>query len=112
MHSLISHRGAGVPVSVKGEDRPILIVDESRLDFVLYSVRLAGELGAVVRNFHWLAGFIFAFEGDLADLRLPFPGVGKFEYSGDFSVPRVADRLNFTPRIKTVGLGDLFGHGR
>ena len=112
LHALIGHAGALVPVSMEGEQSPIVIVDETRVDFVLHGVGLAAELGAHVGNLDRLAVFILALKGDLVGLGLPLPGVSSFEESGDFSVPGVADGLDLVPRIDTVGLGDLIENWR
>ena len=40
-HTLIGDVGAGVPVGMKGKQKPIVIVDERRLDCGLHVVRLA-----------------------------------------------------------------------
>src|SRR5205823_1289293 len=70
------------------------------------------ELGAHVADLDVFPVFIFSLERDFAGFRLPLPGVRKLEYSGNFPVPRIADRLNFVPRIDAVGLGDLFENWR
>src|SRR5436309_15031894 len=49
---------------MKGEEQPILIVDEGRVDFVLHDGRLAAELRAQVRKLHRLARLVFPLVGD------------------------------------------------
>src|ERR1700675_2092703 len=112
MHTLIGHGGAGVPVSMEGEQKPIVIVDESRLNFVFHGVGLAAELGAHVGNLHRLAVFVLSLIGDLAGFWLPLPRVSKFEESGDFPVPGVTDSLDLPIRIETIGFGDLLENWR
>ena len=97
---------------MEGEDRPILIVDETRLDFGLNILGLAAELIAVVRDFHGLAVFVLPLVGDLAGLGFPRPGAGKFKYAGDFAAPCVADRLNPAPRINAIRFCNLLSDGR
>src|ERR1700757_1785181 len=112
MHTLIGHGGAGIPVSMEGEEKPIVIVDESRIDFIFHGVGLAPELGAYVGNLDRFALFILPLVGNLVGLGLPLPRVSKFEYSGDFPIPGVADRFDLPKRIETIGLGDLFENWR
>src|SRR5205814_8123939 len=54
VHSLIGHGGASVPIAMEGEQKPVIIVDESRLDFILDVVWLAAELGAHVTDLNRL----------------------------------------------------------
>src|SRR5262249_23599190 len=98
--------------SMERKQKPIIIVDESRFHFVFHRVGLAVELRAVICDFNGLAFFIVSFVGNLAGLRLPLPRVRKFEYSGNFPVPGIANRLNLIPRIDTVGRGNLFENWR
>jgi alkylation response protein AidB-like acyl-CoA dehydrogenase len=48
--------GLGPP---KGEEKPIVIVDESRIDFVLYTIALGAEFGAHVGNLDQLPSLSF-----------------------------------------------------
>src|SRR5271169_4818233 len=96
---------------MEGEQKPIVIVDETRVD-LLHGIGLAAELGAQVRNVHRLAVLIFALERDLVGLGLPGPRATKFEQSGDFAVPGVADGLDLIPRIDTIRFGNLFENWR
>src|SRR5581483_109719 len=112
MSSLIGHGGAGVPISMQGEQKPVVVVDESRFDFILDVVWLAAELGAHVTDLDRLAVFILPLEGDLAGLGLPFPRVRQFEDSGNLPIPRVADGINLAIRIQAIGLGNLFENRR
>ena len=77
-HALISDGCAFVPISMERENQPIVVVDESRLDFVFDRVRLI-RIKAHVADFDWLALFIFSFIGDLVGLRLPLPDVRSFK---------------------------------
>ena len=97
---------------MEGEDRPILIVDETRLDLRLNILGLAAELIAVVRDLHGLAAFVLALIDDLAGLGFPRPGAGEFEYARDFAAPGVADRLNLAPRINAIRFSNLFSDRR
>src|SRR5207247_10176657 len=97
LDTLVGHGGAGVAVSMEGEQEPIIIIDESRFDFVLHGVGLAVELGAHVSDLDRLSLFILPLVGDLAGLRLPLPRMRNLEKSRDFPIPGVADRLNFIP---------------
>src|SRR5437764_3854806 len=96
---------------MKGEDQPILIVDETRIDFVLYSIALAIQLRALIGNLHRLAVLIFSFIGDLPGLGLPNPRMGDV-HSGELYVEGVADRVDLFERIKAIALGNRFGDGR
>src|SRR5262249_33532912 len=107
LHALVFHFGASVPAGMEGEDQPILIVDETRVDFFLYGVGLAAELGAHVGNLDRLTLFILSLEGDLAGLGLPDPGPRGFE-PGEIYVEGVADRIDLPKRIETEGLRDFF----
>jgi hypothetical protein len=60
-----------------------VIVDESRIDFVLYGIALGAELGAHVGNLDHLAVFVLSLVGGLVGFALPNPRVSNFEYSGD-----------------------------
>src|SRR5882762_7417993 len=109
-HALIGHRGAPVPVSMEGEQKPIVIVDESGIDFVFYGVGLAAELGAQVGSLDRLTVLVLSLVGDFVGLGLPLPRTGD-TYSGELRVPRITDRFNLPERIKAIGLGNLFGIG-
>ena len=94
------------------KDQPIVIVYESRFDFILHAVGLAAELRLDVTDLDWPTVFVLSFIRDLAALGFPFPLVSKFEDSGNFSIPRVTNRFNLSIRIETVCLGDLFENWR
>src|SRR6266550_1749949 len=96
---------------MKGEEQPILIVDEGRVDFVLHDGRLAAELRAQVRKLHRLARLVFPLVGDLVGLGLPDPRSREFD-PGEVGVERVADTLDVPERIEAIGLADLFGNWR
>src|ERR1700722_13324802 len=55
LHTQVFYIGAGVPVSMERKDQPILIVDESRLNFVFHVGRLAVQFRAKVRSLYRLA---------------------------------------------------------
>jgi len=93
------------------EEQPILIVDETRVDVVLHIGRLFVQLRANVCSLDGLAVLILSFERDLPGLGLPNPCTGEI-HSGELSVEGVADRINLPERIKTIGLGNLFGNRR
>src|SRR5271169_2693413 len=65
--------GAAVPVGMEREEKPIVIVDEARLNLVLHVGRCAAELRTVIRNFNGLAVLVGCFVGDVASLGLPSP---------------------------------------
>src|SRR5438093_3287513 len=96
---------------MKGEEQPILIVDEGRVDFVLHDGRLAAELRAQVRKLHRLARLVFPLVGDLVGLGLPDPRSREFD-PGEVGVERIADTLDVPERIEAIGLADLFGNWR
>ena len=95
----LSDGGAAVPICVKREQKPVIVIDEGRLDFVFHLVGLAAKLRAVVRNLHRLAVFVRTLVGDFAGLGLPLPLVSDFEQARYFAIPRVADRFDLIPRI-------------
>ena len=55
------------------EERPIIVVYEKPVNFVLHDGRIGGELGLNKGNFHRLAVLIHSLVGDLAGLGLPNP---------------------------------------
>src|SRR5207302_9699157 len=73
LHVLDCHNGAGVPVSMEWENKPIIVVDERRLNFVFHVGRRAADLRPDIANPHRLAVLIFTLVSDLAGLRLPSP---------------------------------------
>src|ERR1700723_824073 len=54
---------ASVPVNMEREDRPIIVVDESRLDFIFHVGRRGVELRAEIGNLDRLAVLVFSFVG-------------------------------------------------
>jgi hypothetical protein len=90
---------------MEGEQKPIVIVDETRIDFVFHHVGLAVELGAQVSNLNWLTVFVLSLIGDFVGLRLPLPGTRDIHCS-ELKVEGVPDCFDLVERIKTVGLGD------
>ena len=94
------------------KDQPIVIVDESRFDFVLHAVWLAAELRLDVSGLDRLTVFVFPLVRDFISLRLPLPVVTEFEDSGDFTIPGVADSLDLSKRVETVRFSDLLENRR
>src|SRR5215467_621258 len=111
MLARLFHFGAAVPGKMQGEEQPILIVEESRINFVLHDSRLAAELRAPVRKLHRLTLLVFPLIGDLVGLGLPDPTSRNF-YLAQICVEGVADRLDLAKRIEAVGLGNLIGDWR
>ncbi len=93
---------------MQGEQKPIVIVDERRIDFVFYRVGLAAEFGPQIGNLDRLAVFILPLVRDLVGLGLPNPRMGEI-HSGELCVPRITNCFNLPERIKAIGLGNLFG---
>ena len=93
------------------EQQPIVVVDESRFDFVLHLVGLTVELRAVVGDFDRLTVFVRTLVSDFSGLRLPLPFVAGFEQSGNVYIPCVADRFNLVVRIKAIRFGNFFDNG-
>jgi hypothetical protein len=52
VHARIFHFSGGVPAGMQRKEQPILIVVETRIDFILHVVRLAAELRAHVGNLY------------------------------------------------------------
>src|SRR3954466_2574178 len=69
LHAGILHRGAGVPDEMEREQEPVLIVEETGIDFVLHDRALACELGARVRDLDGVAALVLPLVGDLVCLR-------------------------------------------
>src|SRR5438132_10731856 len=65
LHVLDCHNGAGVPVSMEWENKPIIVVDERRLNFVFHVGRRAADLRPDIANPHRLAVLIFTLVSDL-----------------------------------------------
>src|SRR5262249_25786178 len=109
LHAFVFHVRGGVPASMEGEDQPILIVDEGRIDFFLHVFRLAAELRTYVRGLHRIACLIFSFVADSVGFGLPDPAPRGLKFEcGKVYVEGVADRLNLPPRIETISLRDFF----
>ena len=79
LHALIGDCGAAVPGKMQHEEQPVIIVAESRIDFILHDVGLAAELRTRVRYLHRFAVFIFAFVGNQVRLGFPFPAARKIQ---------------------------------
>src|ERR1700755_1885738 len=93
---------------MQGKQKPIIVVDERRLNLFIHVDRLAVELRLKIGRLYRIAVPILSLIGNLAGLRLPLPHVRSLEKSGDLTVPCIADRLDFPERIETIGLGNLF----
>src|SRR5215468_1437014 len=78
LDALIGHRCPVVPGYVQREQQHIVIVDERRIDFVLYSIALATELVALIGNLDWFAFLIRSVVGDSVGFWFPHPGSGNF----------------------------------
>ena len=106
------HIRASVPVNMEREERPIIVVDEGRLNVIFHVGGRAVQLRAKVCYLHRLAVFIFRFIGHLPGLGLPLPGTTEIQFQGrELQVERIADRFNLPIRIKPIGLGKLFDNG-
>src|SRR5215469_837496 len=55
---LLRHIGAVVPIGMKGEDEPIIVIDEGRLNFVSHVGSCAAKLIAIVGNLYRLPLFV------------------------------------------------------
>lgn len=73
MHAPIDRGGAGVPVNMEGSDKPLIIVDESSINYVFHDVGLAAGLGAHIGDLDRLTVFALPFIGDLVSLGFPNP---------------------------------------
>src|SRR5215210_3161040 len=96
---------------MQGEQKPIVVVDETRIDFVFYGFRWAAELGAQVGNLDRLTVFILSLVGDLVGLGLPNPRTRDI-HSGELCVPRITDCFDLPERVKAKVLaicsGEIF----
>src|SRR5713226_4685879 len=110
---LLHYVRASVPVKMEREDRPIIVVDEGRFNFIFQVGRHAVELRAEIGNLDRLAVLVFSFVGDFSGLGLPLPGMREIQLQGwELQVERIADRFNLPIRIKAIGFGELFDNGR
>src|ERR1700722_15361380 len=91
--------------------QPILIVVETRIDFILHVVRLAAELRTHVGNLYWIAVLVFSLIGDPVGFGLPDPALSDFE-SGKIYVEGGADRVNLPERVDAISLCNFFGGWR
>ena len=57
------HVGAAVPGKMQGEEQPILIVEESRINFVLHDSGFVAELRAQVRQLYGFARLVLPLVG-------------------------------------------------
>ena len=95
------------------EQKPVLIVEETGIDFVLHDRALACKLRTRVRDLDGVTGLVLPLVRDLVRLGLPDPRTGEFQLQrGQIDVERVADRVDLTKRVETIGLGNLVGDGR
>src|SRR5580704_2644699 len=93
----LCHSGAGIPISMERENQPIIVVDESRLDFVFHVGWRAAELIPVVGDLYRLAVLIFSLVRDLPGLGFPSPGMRKIQFeSRDDQVEGIADRVDLS----------------
>jgi len=58
---------------MEGEQKPIVIVEESRINFVFHDIGLAAKVGALVGNLDRLTVFILPLIRNLVGLGLPNP---------------------------------------
>src|SRR6202051_4394490 len=100
---LLHYVRASVPVNMEREERPIIVVDESRLDFIFHVGRRGVELRAEIGNLDRLAVLVFSFVGDFSGLGLPLPGQreGQLESRG-LDVEGGAGCINLPARIKAI----------
>src|SRR5690349_18594310 len=92
---------------MEGEQKPVVIIDESRVDVRFHIRRLAVELRAKIGSLYGLAVLIFSFIGNFVGLGFPNPRPSD-AHTGELCVPRIANRFDLSERVKTVGLGNLF----
>src|SRR4051812_37885188 len=95
LHSLISHRRACVPLGMEGKQKPIVVVDETWINFLLHRLRLAGEIGSDIGNLDWLAFFVLSLKGHFICLGFPRPSARDI-HSWKLRSPCVTDRVNLT----------------
>src|SRR5258708_19290265 len=94
------------------EEQPILIVEEKRIDLVLYDIALAAELRTLIGNLQRFAFLIFPLEGHRTGLRVPFPDARNFNSARpsierlhvprNFSFPSLADSLHLPNPLEPV----------
>src|SRR5262249_53554519 len=99
--ALVLYIGARIPVSMKREQEPIIIVHESRIDFVLDGVGQAAKLRTDVCGLYGLAVLILSFIRDLPGLGLPNPRPGDI-HARELYVEGVADRINLPVGVKAI----------
>ncbi len=63
---------------MEGEKKPVIVVDETRIDFVLDHFGSAVNLGALVGNLRRFAILIFPLVSDCVGLRVPLPRARNF----------------------------------
>src|SRR6185369_10919952 len=106
-HPLIGGGGAFVPVSMEWKQKPVVIVDERRIDFVLHIIRLAVKLRTKIGRLYGFTVLIFSFIGDLILFGLPAP-LARNIHSRELCVPCIADCFDLSELIKPIGSGNLF----
>src|SRR5437868_14055457 len=95
------------------EQKPVLIVEETGIDFFLHGRALACKLGARVRDLDEVAGLVLTLVRHLLRLWLPDPRAGDLKLQRwQIDVARVANRVDLTKRVETIGLGNLVGDRR
>src|SRR2546421_3325440 len=95
------------------EQKPVLIVEETRIYFFLHDRALTCKLRARVRDLDGIASLVLALVRHLVRLRLPDPRAGDLQLQGgQIDVARVANRVDLTKRVETIGLGNLVGDRR
>src|SRR5438045_5461515 len=60
LHTFVGHRSTLVPVGMERKDQPIVIVDESRFDFVLQAVWMDAALRLDVSDLDRLTVIVFS----------------------------------------------------
>src|SRR5690349_3331430 len=91
---------------MKREEQPILIVDETGIDFFLHIFGLTADLRAYIGDLHRFARLVFSLEGDPVSLGFPSPTSVELE-SGNVQVEGVTDRFDLSPRVEAIRLGNL-----
>ena len=74
---------------MKGQQQPILVVEEVRIDVL----RHAGRLRALVSDLQRFAVLVLPLIGDGVGLRVPFPAAENVD-AGTFHIEGVANSLN------------------
>src|SRR6516165_10859256 len=91
---------------MKGQQQPILVIEEVRIDVL----RHAGRLRAMVGDLHRFAVLVFPLIGDRVGLRVPFPASGNVDV-GTFHIEGVADSLDLPEESRPWALAILSAIG-